>query len=98
MPFRVILTPEAQDHLQQLEIYIAEASYPQTAANYIERLTDALDTLASAPFQGTRREDLGVGLRTTGFERRITILFAVTGSEVIVVGIFYAGRQLKPAK
>jgi toxin ParE1/3/4 len=98
VPYRVRLTPEAQDHLEQLEDYISEASSPRIAANYIERLRNALNSLALSPFRGTKREEFGAGLRTTGFEHRITILFAVRNDEVIIVGIFYGGRSFEPAR
>jgi hypothetical protein len=37
---------------------------------------------------GTQRDDL-IGLRVTGFERRVTIAFIVTADAVLIEGIFY---------
>jgi plasmid stabilization system protein ParE len=93
MAARVILSPEAREQIRQLQRYIADASFPERSAKYIARLRAALRGLGEAPFQGTPREDLGKGLRTVGFERRITIVFMSTRTSVMVVGIFYAGRE-----
>jgi toxin ParE1/3/4 len=94
MRYRIILTPEAEADLQQIQTYIAERSFPQNAARYVDRLTDAIERLAVAPFQGTSREDIGPGFRTTGFERREKILYAVRGEQIIIAGIFHGGRQI----
>jgi toxin ParE1/3/4 len=34
-------------------------------------------------------------LRTIGFERRVTIAFAVTADTVLIEGIFYGGRNFE---
>jgi plasmid stabilization system protein ParE len=80
--------------LDDLEAWIAERSTPRTAWNYIDRLVAAIEDLAAIPFVGTKREDLGEGFRTKGFEGRVTILFHVEGRDVIIVGIFYGGRRV----
>ncbi len=77
MTFGVILTPEAENDLQQIHDYIVSKSFPQNAASYAGRLIDRLETIATAPYQGMSREDIGPGFRTTGFERRITILYVI---------------------
>ena len=94
MSYRVILTPEAEDQVQEIQAYIASKSFPQNAANYVHRLADHIEGIASASFQGASREDIGPGFRTTGFERRVTILYAIRGDEVIVAGIYYGGQQV----
>jgi hypothetical protein len=52
--------------------------------------------LTTFPLQGQRRDDLLTGLRTIGFERRITIAFVVTANAVLIEGIFYGGQASKP--
>jgi toxin ParE1/3/4 len=42
-----------------------------------------------------RRDDLLPGLRTIGFERRITIAFVVTADTVLIEGIFYGGQDFE---
>jgi hypothetical protein len=44
---------------------------------------------------GTKREDLLAGLRTVGFERRVTIAFMVTDETVLIEGIFYGGQDFE---
>lgn len=49
--------------------------------------------LETFPERGTRRDDLAPGLRTVGFERRVTIAFRVLPDAVEIVAIAYAGRD-----
>ncbi|MGH6754736.1 MAG: hypothetical protein ACREDP_21480 [Bradyrhizobium sp.] len=42
-----------------------------------------------------RRDDLFPGLRTIGFERRVTIAFVVTADMVLIEGIFYGGQDFE---
>jgi toxin ParE1/3/4 len=51
--------------------------------------------LATFPLRGQQREDLLPGLRTIGFERRITIAFVVAPEAVLIEGIFYGGRDFE---
>jgi toxin ParE1/3/4 len=92
--FNVILTPEAEGDLQQIQDYIAAKSFPDNAAAYVSRLLDRLETLGTAPFRGTSRDDIGPGFRTTGFEHRATILYAIRGNDVIIAGVYQGGQQV----
>jgi plasmid stabilization system protein ParE len=49
------------------------------------------------PERGTRRDDLLPGLRTIGFERRVTIAFVVTPDTVLIEGIYYGGQDFEAA-
>ena len=51
--------------------------------------------LASFPERGTRRDDILPGLRTIGFEHRASIAFRVTGEQVEIMAIAYAGRAFE---
>jgi toxin ParE1/3/4 len=95
MPYEVAFSAEAELQLQELESYLAERFYPTNAERYIHRLLDACRALATAPFQGTTRDDLASGIRTTGFERRVTIYFKVVEMRVVILGIFYGGRNFE---
>jgi plasmid stabilization system protein ParE len=44
---------------------------------YLDRIEEACMALATFPKRGTRRDDILPGLRTIGFERRVTIAFRV---------------------
>lgn len=83
----------AEEDLVGLYDYIAEHSGPKAAGDYIDRIEAACLSLRQAPRRGTRRDDLSAGLRIMGFERRAAIAFRVTGSAVVIVRIFYGGRD-----
>jgi len=94
MSYAVSFSPEALRQIDALEDYIADSSGSTLSAErYISRLMNSCRSLGQSPYRGTAREDLGSGYRTTGFERRITILFAVIGETVTIAGIYYGGRQ-----
>jgi len=47
--------------------------------------------------RGQKRDDLWPGLRTTGFERRVTIAYVVTANAVLIEGIFCGGQDFEAA-
>jgi toxin ParE1/3/4 len=51
--------------------------------------------LATFPKRGTRRDDILPGLRTVGFERRVTIAFRVLKTRIEIVTIDYGGREFE---
>jgi plasmid stabilization system protein ParE len=93
MPYEVAFSAEAELQLQELEAYLSERFYPANAERYVQRIIDACRALAGAPFQGTMRDDLAPGIRTTGFERRATIYFKVIEKRVLILAILYGGRK-----
>jgi len=78
----------------------AQKSGPVRAGGYIARIEEACMGLATFPKRGTRRDDIAPGLRTIGFERRVTIAFRVLPDAVEIVTIAYAGQdfELSPAR
>lgn len=95
MTRRVAFSPEAQGDLLWLYDTIAERGGPARARAYIDRITQHCLGFADFPERGTRRDDLRPGLRTVGFERRVTIAFTVTADAVIFLRILYGGRDLQ---
>ncbi|ADW70571.1 type II toxin-antitoxin system RelE/ParE family toxin [Granulicella tundricola] len=93
MSYSVVFSPRAKRQLERLEDYLAERFYPANAERYIHRLTRACHSLALMPFKGTKRDDLRPGIRTIGFERRVTIYFAVESDQVQIISILYGGRS-----
>lgn len=89
----VILAPEARDDLIALYDWIAAAAHPRTALGYIERIEAFLEGMRVASERGTRRDDIRPGLRIVSFERRVTVAFTVDTASVVVLRIFYAGRN-----
>jgi len=93
MPKRLVYSPKAADALKRLESYIAMHNSDDVAFNYIERIKTRCERLLLAPEQGTRQDSYRNGVRTTGFEGRITIAFRITQRGVRILSIAYAGRQ-----
>lgn len=91
--YRVVFRPMAEDDLLGLYDYIPEQAGRKIAGDYIARIEAACMSLRNAPLRGTRRDDIKPGLRVIGFERRAAIVFRVARSEVMVVRIFYGGRD-----
>jgi toxin ParE1/3/4 len=92
---KVVFRPEAEADLVGLYEYIAERSGYRIAGGYIDRIEEACMALATFPKRGTRRDDILPGLRTIGFERRVTIAFRVLKTRVEIVTIAYAGRNFE---
>jgi toxin ParE1/3/4 len=90
----VVLAPQAQADLTRLYDYIAVRSGNERALGYIERIEAFCRGLSAASERGTRRDDLLAGLRTIGFERRITVAFGVSPRRVTILRILYGGRDL----
>lgn len=93
MSFSVVFTPEAQDQLVELYRYIADAASSEVAARYTDAIVTFCEDLAVFPHRGTARDDIRPGLRIVGFRRRVIIAFAVLDQAVVVIGVFYGGRD-----
>lgn len=97
MPCDVAFSAEAEMQLLEIETYLGERFYPANAERFIQRLAQACLSLGAAPHRGTKRDDLIPGLRTIGFERRVTIYFKLVEQQVIIVSILYGGRSFEPS-
>lgn len=60
---------------------------------YLDRVEAFLRSLSFGSERGTRRDDVRPGLRTVGFERRLTVAFVVDDNSVTVLRVFGAGRD-----
>jgi len=94
---RVIFTPGAERQISRLHEYIAAKASEARADAYIARIVTFCTGLATFPMRGRKRDDLLPGLRTIGFERRVTIAFVVTANAVLIEGIFYGGQDFEAA-
>ena len=95
MARRVILQPAARDDLRRLYAFIRdERDSPIIALKYIRRIRDYCVGFGQFPHRGTVRDDLRPGLRLIGFERRVTIAFTISEDTVLIVRIFYGGRDV----
>jgi toxin ParE1/3/4 len=91
--YRVNFRPMAEADLFALYEYIADEAGHAVASAYIDRIEDACLALQTFPERGTRRDDIRPGLRTIGVEKRVTIAFQVSKSDVTILRIFYGGRD-----
>ncbi|HEV8027211.1 MAG TPA: type II toxin-antitoxin system RelE/ParE family toxin [Stellaceae bacterium] len=91
--FKVTFRPLAENDLFRLYEYISEQSGHERAAGYIDRIEATCRDLETFPNRGTRRNDIRPDLRTMGFERRVTIVFEVKKTEVVIVRILYGGQD-----
>jgi toxin ParE1/3/4 len=89
----VVFSPEARRDLFQLFDWIAERAGEDIAAGYIERLEAYCLKFEVAPHRGRRRSDIRPGLRIIGFERRVTIAFVVEAEAVLILRLYYGGRN-----
>ena len=89
----VTLSPEAKGDLVALYDCIAAAAHPNTALAYIERIETFCHGMRIASERGTRRDDIRPDLRIVTFERRVTVAFTVDETSVVILRLFYAGRN-----
>ncbi|KAB1072086.1 type II toxin-antitoxin system RelE/ParE family toxin [Methylobacterium planeticum] len=97
MTSRVRFSPEARDDLLALRRYIAGEAGAAAAAAFTEAIVAYCESFATFPERGRRRDDIRPGLRVIGFRRRATIAFALHGTDVLVLGVLYAGRDIERA-
>ncbi|ESQ86726.1 hypothetical protein ABENE_18000 [Asticcacaulis benevestitus DSM 16100 = ATCC BAA-896] len=71
------------------------SGFASRADRYIQRIVDYCLGLDTFPERGKVRDDLMPGLRTVGFERRVTIAYFVTGEVVLIEGVYYAGQNFE---
>ena len=95
MSYTVCFSPEAEDQLDSIEQYIADAGSPATAARYVDAIVTYCASLATFPQRGRRRDDLMPGLRIINYRSRVVIAFLVdSNAELIsIIGIFYSGQD-----
>jgi toxin ParE1/3/4 len=91
----VVFRRRAEKRLIELGDYIASQAGPVIANGYLDRIYAACMALADFPERGRRRDDILPGLRTIGFERRVTIAFRVLKTRVEIVTIAYGGRDFE---
>jgi toxin ParE1/3/4 len=86
--------PEARAQLDALYAYIARQASPDTAWRFTDAIVDRCESLCDYALRGTPRDDIRPGLRTLPFRRRVTIAYAIAGSQVTILAIFYGGQNV----
>jgi toxin ParE1/3/4 len=94
--YEVHFLAEAIDDIDALFCYIAEESSYEIADRYLARIERLCLSLETFPLRGTAIAGDLAGLRTMGFEHRVTILFRVGEDRVEILRILYGGRNLEP--
>ncbi len=89
----VFFAPEARTDLLRLGDWIAERAGADVASNYIERLEAYCNSFETAGERGQRRDDIRIGLRMVGFERRVAIALTLSASEVTILRLYYGGQN-----
>jgi len=84
----------AVDDLDALYRFISEKASYEIADGYLARVEQSCLSLATFPQRGTAIPGRVTGLRTMGFEHRVTILFRVKKERVEILRILYGGRDL----
>jgi toxin ParE1/3/4 len=92
--YEVHFLAEAINDLDALFCYISEKSTLEIADGYLARIERLCISLGNLPKRGTAVAGDIAGLRTMGFERRVTILFRVGNERVEILRILYGGRDV----
>ncbi|CAN7256026.1 type II toxin-antitoxin system RelE/ParE family toxin [Rhizobium sp. LjRoot254] len=94
MIYKVVFRKKAIADLEGLYEYIRDREKsPLLALNYVTRIKVYCEGFSQFPERGTQRDDIRHGLRVVGFERRVLIVFEVSGDIVRIGHIFYGGRD-----
>lgn len=93
--YRTVVTPEARDQLDDLHAYISAAADPDTATGFTNGIIDHIANLSEFPNRGAPRDDVRAGLRTIAWRRRVTIAYIIEEHDVVVIGVFYGGRDFE---
>jgi plasmid stabilization system protein ParE len=91
--YRVAFAPEAAEQLAALNAYIASAASRTVADRFTDTIIDYCEGLAMFPERGRARDGIRPGLRVIGYRRRAVIAFAVMGQTVMILGVYYGGRD-----
>ena len=94
MDHEVIFHPAALAELEDLYDVIASRSSPSTARGFVTGLTDYCTDLSTFPKRGTERREVMPGIRIVGYRRVVSIVFTVETNKVLIIGIFYSGRNI----
>ncbi len=90
----VVFRPEAAKDIENIFTYIFEQTNNfDIAQNFTKRLYDRCIKIGIIPNGGANRDDLGENIQLIPFEKRAVILYKTENNEVIIVSIFYGGRD-----
>jgi toxin ParE1/3/4 len=94
--YQIELSRLAIADLKDIQNWISVVSADfDIARNYVDRIELRIATLSDFPRRGTPREDIGQGIRSLPFERRVIIFYRVIGKIVRVERVVSASRELE---
>lgn len=95
MNYRIVFSPEAEEQLAALYIYLSDAASPDIAFEYTEDIVKYCERMHTFPIRGTTRDDVRLGLRISNYKKRVVIAFCVDEEEklVSIIGLFYGGQN-----
>lgn len=92
--FEVVYRPEALTDIEAIFLYVLEASQSlQIASGFTDRILDRCQRIGDAPRGGVARDDLMPGIRVVPFEKKAVIAYTLQDDKVVIVNIFYGGRD-----
>ena len=93
IPSVAVFAPEAAEQLAAIYRYIAANASPEVAERYTSAIISFCEGMQQFPQRGVRRDDIRPGLRITNYKKRVTIAFTIEPDRIVILGIFYAGRN-----
>jgi toxin ParE1/3/4 len=91
--YQVVLSDTAiADLMRFAEYIISESGFRRTALAFVDRTEQRCLGLATAPYSGRSREDLGPGVRLMPFES-VVIAYRVSVGAVTITNIFHAAQD-----
>lgn len=94
MEHKVIFHPRAEQELFELYNYIDENSGPDRAKAFLLDIQTYCLGFSIFPKRGMIRNDIAPGVRVVGYKRVASIVFKVLSDSVVILGVFYGGRNI----
>lgn len=94
MNWSIRYSPLAVDDLDSIFAWLAERAGDDTAEHYVDRVERRINQLVDFPKRGRARNDVGRGIRSWTFERRLVILYRVNEPFVDVLRVVAGARDL----
>lgn len=88
--------PQAEADLSDLFRWVEAEAGAEVADRYLARIEAKCATLTAYPNRGSPRDDLGAGVRTQSFERRLVIAYRVEGDRVVILAVANGAREQVP--
>ncbi|MER8678347.1 type II toxin-antitoxin system RelE/ParE family toxin [Mesorhizobium sp. M0615] len=94
MEYRIVFHPKAETELDQLYDDIADPCVAGDRLEFRSRHRDHFLSVSTFPQCGTERVEIMPGPRVIGYRRALSIAFAVDADRVVILGVFFAGRNI----